>query len=243
MTDAERVASTERLLLEAFREARAWVSGDSREGLQAAADLLGWSVSTISKRIGAGTAPPHDRIGRRDHRLTFALVDLAGWIERHRVDRSLPATPATYRVRSTFRAARGHHPRHDQHTQSRGDGIPRKHPSELHAATGRRTRRPPRSSSTHREAVRQRFVCHPRGRGCSVWFRRRVGRGDNGTKWPRRRYGPPARGHRNNAARAGAAVGRRTTTRGRCGSSRQPGRSTASPAFSIRSCMKGNGET
>jgi hypothetical protein len=85
MTDAERVALTERLLLEACREARAWVSGDGRVGLKAAADLLGWSVSTMSNRIGAGTAPPHDRIGRRGHRLTFALLDLAGWIEQHRV--------------------------------------------------------------------------------------------------------------------------------------------------------------
>lgn len=81
MTPEARIERTERLLREACRQAGAWVSGDGRIGLETAAELLGWSVSTMQNRLCNGTAPPHYRLPGRGHRTTFSLRDLAEFVE------------------------------------------------------------------------------------------------------------------------------------------------------------------
>jgi len=81
MTDLDRIEATRAALDAACREAGAWVSGDGRVGEETAAELLGIAPGTLANRRANGSAPRHYRLGGGGHRITYAVLDLAVWIE------------------------------------------------------------------------------------------------------------------------------------------------------------------
>ena len=81
-----RIAATQRRLEEAVRESGDWISGDGRVGEMVAAGLLGLAPGTLKNRRSEGTAPPYYQLGGGGSRVTYALFDLATWIEGTRVE-------------------------------------------------------------------------------------------------------------------------------------------------------------
>jgi hypothetical protein len=77
-----RCEATERLLLEAVREAGRWISGDLRVKEETAAWLLGLSPASLANKRAEGTAPRFYRLGQ----ISYRLSDIAEHIEAARVD-------------------------------------------------------------------------------------------------------------------------------------------------------------
>lgn len=82
----DRVAGTARMLEAACKEAGHSITGDQRIGDNAAAELLGFTVSTMANWRTSGQGPKHFRIGGHGHRVSYRLQDLATWIEASRID-------------------------------------------------------------------------------------------------------------------------------------------------------------
>lgn len=89
MTEAERIAACEDLLLAACREAGESVTGDRRVGEATAARLLGYEAGTLANWRGAGSGPEWYRIGGIGHRVSYRLRALAEWIEAKRVTQQI----------------------------------------------------------------------------------------------------------------------------------------------------------
>lgn len=85
-TRDDRIAATARMLEAACRESGHSITGDGRVGDVAAADLLGFTTSTLANWRTAGQGPTHFRIGGHGHRVTYRLTDLAAWIESSRIE-------------------------------------------------------------------------------------------------------------------------------------------------------------
>lgn len=81
-----RIEATRRALKASCRDAGAWISGDGRIGEEDAARLLGISSGTLANKRADGTAPPFYQLGGGGHRITFALFDIASWIESARCE-------------------------------------------------------------------------------------------------------------------------------------------------------------
>jgi len=82
----DRINATARMLAAACREAGHSITGDGRVGDGVAAELLGFTASTLANWRSEGKGPRHYRIGGYGHRVTYRLTDLAAWIEQSRFD-------------------------------------------------------------------------------------------------------------------------------------------------------------
>lgn len=83
--DAEAVASTAKALNDAARRRGFWLSADERLGEADVADLLGLTAGSLANKRREGTAPRAYELGGGRHRVTYRLIDVARWIEAHRV--------------------------------------------------------------------------------------------------------------------------------------------------------------
>ena len=83
MTTDERVRVTAALLLECAQLRGCWISGDNRVGEADAAVLLGWSSDSLRNRRVEGSGPRWYRLGGREHRVSYRIIDIAEWVEQH----------------------------------------------------------------------------------------------------------------------------------------------------------------
>ena len=86
MSELDRIEATRASRESACRESGVFVTGDDRSGEADAAGLLGLAPATLANRRSAQDGPPWFRIGGAGHRVSYRLVDLAGWIEAQRCE-------------------------------------------------------------------------------------------------------------------------------------------------------------
>ncbi len=80
----DRIESCARMLTTAARQAGTTVSGDGRVSEQDAAQLLGYAPTYLKQLRQEGRGPiPYGR-GMAGSRVSYRLIDLAGWIESAR---------------------------------------------------------------------------------------------------------------------------------------------------------------
>lgn len=84
MTDSERVEACAAQLLAACRDADLFVTGDLRISEMDAAALLGYSSGHLKNLRAEGSGPVAYRVAINGNRVSYALRDLAIWIESRR---------------------------------------------------------------------------------------------------------------------------------------------------------------
>lgn len=83
---ADRIESTAAALADAARAAEMFVTGDGRVSEADAAQLLGYSPGHLKNMRTEGKGPPSFRVGVNGCRVSYRLLDIAGWIEASRDD-------------------------------------------------------------------------------------------------------------------------------------------------------------
>ena len=86
MSDPNRIALAERLLVNAAHKASISLSGDMRVSEADAAVLLGLHPGSLKNLRHEGSGPRAYRLGLNGGRLSYRIADLAEWLEVRSVE-------------------------------------------------------------------------------------------------------------------------------------------------------------